>query len=52
MMYEDTAQNPNEITNKLKAFYFNNQTITNLLFKNLTDVSNVEYHFTILIKSI
>ncbi|XP_073999732.1 juvenile hormone esterase-like isoform X2 [Rhodnius prolixus] len=52
MMYEDTAQNPNEITNKLKAFYFNNQTITNLLFKNLTDMFSDIFFLWPMIKSL
>ncbi|XP_073999712.1 esterase FE4-like [Rhodnius prolixus] len=52
MMYEDTAQNPNEITNKLKAFYFNNQTITNLLFKNLTDMFSDSWFVWPMIKSL
>uniref|UniRef100_T1HHP2 Carboxylic ester hydrolase n=1 Tax=Rhodnius prolixus TaxID=13249 RepID=T1HHP2_RHOPR len=38
LQYKETSLNPDEITKKIKEYYFDDQQITLDLFKNLTDV--------------
>ncbi|XP_073975537.1 carboxylic ester hydrolase-like [Rhodnius prolixus] len=41
LQYKETSLNPDEITKKIKEYYFDDQQITLDLFKNLTDVLRI-----------
>uniref|UniRef100_A0AB38ZEG3 Carboxylic ester hydrolase n=1 Tax=Oncocephalus sp. TaxID=2944721 RepID=A0AB38ZEG3_9HEMI len=43
MFYDHTANKPDEMTNKIRKFYFGDQSITLSLFQNLTDMFSDSY---------
>lgn len=38
MYYGDTSDNPEELSKEIRKYYFGNQSLTTLLFNNITDV--------------